>query len=224
MVNLHFCDHLKAHALLCLFSKESSSYRYKMFVALCKIEGSTHIYDKETILNIFHKSNEYQKAYEISRAQALIHNPMNNQDIRCRHDRTMRSPSVRCRISNTQRDNVKNNVLFNDQHRLNLKKACRNRKSSNGNNISKKGYVGGVTGLRMLYKPDGYRTYVKPEYVDTLLNLGYTLPVKKTDMDKSCTIITHQKHTYTRQMDKDLVHKHLSDSHHRPETEQKGSK
>lgn len=224
-VNLKFADHLKAHALLCLCAKEHSTFCYKMYAALNKIMGSKGINNKEDIVDIFLKSEEYQKAYEISRNEAKIFNPMKNEKIKLEHDNLMRSEEMRSKIRMTQKENAKTGVLFNSKHRDNLKAAAQNRKSHTGSNISKTGYVGGVTGLKMLYKPDGSgRIYVKPEQMEEYISLGYTRPIKKEFLEENKHIISSQKHTYQRRTDPAIVRKHLSDSHHRPDTEQKGSK
>ena len=224
-VNLKFADHLKAHALLCLCVKDHSTFRYRMYAALNKIIGSRGLNNKEQVIDIFLESEEYQKAYEISRAEAKTFNPMKNETIKLEHDKLMRSEEMRSKIRATQKENAKNGVLFNSKHRENLKRSAQNRKSHTGINVSKTGYVGGVTGLKMLYKPDGSgRIYVKPEQINEYLSIGYTRPIKKEFLEENKHIISSQKHTYQRRMDPAMVHKHLSDSHHRPETEQKGSK
>lgn len=103
------------------------------------------------------------------------------------------------------------NYLFTEEHHQHLKDAIKNRKSSTNNNISKTGYVGGVTGLKMIYNLSGKRCYVSSDRIDELLQAGWTLPTNKK---RTNTINnTMQPHTYTRRKSQDEVHKNLSRSH-----------
>lgn len=65
-------------------------------------------------------------------------------------------------------------VYFSEEHRKALKKGAKNRISKNGH-ISNSGYAGGVTGLKVIYTPEGRRTYVEEDQIEELLKQNYSM-------------------------------------------------
>lgn len=140
-------------------------------------------------------------------------NSMHVPSIRAKHDNKIRTQDVRQQISNTNKQNVENGILFNEQHRQKLKEAVKTRTSKSGANISRSGYVGGVTGLKMMYDKQGKRRYVAKDKVDELIQQGYTLPINLKKWDSDNIPKTNQKHTYKRHISKEELRKKLSEAH-----------
>lgn len=107
-------------------------------------------------------------------------NPMHIDSIKQKHDTRMKTYEVKHEISCTIKRRIREGVLFNENHKAKLKLAVKHRKSSTGHNISKTGYVGGTTNLKRIFKPNGKITYVEPNIIQNLLDMGYSLTGKQS--------------------------------------------
>lgn len=109
VVNLLYKDHLIAHCLLALLSKENI-FKYYNICAVNHITGS--IKNKSEYIDL----DLLQLAYENSRQQLMLNNPMNNFDVKQYHDNIMRTEDVRSRISQSMKDYRLENP-FSDEHK-----------------------------------------------------------------------------------------------------------
>lgn len=113
VINLLYKDHLIAHCLLALASKENIFKHYNMCAVnhiIGVINDDFDFVDLELL----------QLAYEDSRQQAILNNPMNDADIRKYHDDVMRTEDVRAKISQAMKDYRLENP-FSDEHRNKIK-------------------------------------------------------------------------------------------------------
>ena len=219
LVNLLYKDHILGHCYLCLCAKTDFGV-YSNFVTLSYIFGNALTIQNMT--NIIYEEiknlDAYQQAYEKYTEIEHKYNCMNDKDVYNKHNKIMKSDKVRGKISSTMKQKAEAGELFTEEHRKHLSEAAR-RRSCKGTNmkenttpkISKNGYIGGVTGLKMIYDTEGNRHYIEPSLVEIKLNEGWTLPTNKKK--SSVTYNTTQKHTYKRHMNQVDVHKHLSESH-----------
>ena len=94
IVNLHYCDHVIAHCRLVLCSKENE-FKYKMMCAAYKLLKTSKMDISEAEREWVIHSEDYQKAYELSKKINSEFNPMNIEVSRKKHDQTMSRADTR---------------------------------------------------------------------------------------------------------------------------------
>lgn len=215
-VNILVKEHLLTHCYLCL-SANNELFKWFMYMSIKQIIGSKYLIKLSEVEKLTYTNlNIVQKCYEQCAQIRTTRNPMHVDKFKNNHDIKMRTPDVRKKISKTLHNHYINGDIFTVEHREKLRNAAIHRKPRvDTTPISKKGYVGGVSGLVMLYSPDGHRTYKKPHEVDTYIKLGYNKPVKKRDISSVSAHLlpVGQPHTYTRHISKQQLHDTLSKAH-----------
>ena len=213
-VNLLAQDHALAHCYLCLAAKESL-FKYYMFMAIKYLMSCVALKLDDIQRVAFMDLSEVQQCYESCANIRITCNPMRIEASKKRHDIKMHSDEIRNKISNTLHNRYIKGELFTTQHRQKLKQSATKRVSKDGKNISNTGYVGGVTGLVMLYSPQGKRVYKKPEEVQQYLDMGYNRPVRKNALSVTPQhlIPKGQLHEHHYHISKQQLHDILSKAH-----------
>ena len=145
-------------------------------------------------------------------------NPMDDEIVQKKHLEKMNSADVKTKISVKMKENVEKGVIFTPEHRKNLSEAAKKRRVSENSkykdskNVSSSGYVGGTTGLKLMYNLENKRKYVNPSDVDYYISIGWRLPVNKKK-NKNIDFNDGQIHFYKRHKSQQEVHDNLSKSH-----------
>lgn len=214
-VNVLMKEHIIAHCYLCL-STTNEWFKYFMYMSVKQIIGCKYPIKLSEIEKLTYRNLDIvQQCYEQCAHIRISNNPMRVTKFKSIHDNKMKSPEVRKKISDTLHARYVKGELFTAQHREKLRDAVSQRTARGDTFISKNGYVGGVSGLVMLYSPDGHRVYKKPDEVDDFLSQGYNKPVKKRNLSSTPLhlIPVGQPHTRTLHISRQQLHETLSRAH-----------
>lgn len=160
IVNLLFKDHVIAHCLLTLSAKETQ-FKYFNMCAVYKLLGLAKQEQRQMFIDL----DIVQKAYECSRQQAVINNPMNNDVIKEKHDTIMRSDDVRNKISEAIINYRKQNP-FSEEHKKKISEKAKN---------------------QIFINKDGQLKHVSKDKVNDYINLGWqigSLPVPRDVVER----------------------------------------
>ena len=179
-VNLYYKDHVLAHYYLALASE--GIFKYQNFTPIFVIMGHKNFPKSEK--DLLTKLPHIQLLYEASRE--FGYNPMNDAEVKERHDSVMRSPEVRSSISNTMKKKVAEGQLFNEQHRKKLSEAAKGNCS--------------IRGRKKIYNDRMQTKFVPEDRVDFYISQGWTTQYTG-------------KRKYERHIDTEILHEKLSKSH-----------
>lgn len=179
-VNLYYKDHVLAHYYLALASE--GMFKYQNFTPIFVIMGHKNFPKSEK--DLLTKLPHIQLLYEASRE--FGYNPMNDVEVKERHNSVMRSVEVRSSISNTMKKKVSEGQLFNEQHRKKLSEAAK------GNQA--------VKGYKRIYKGESESKFVPKDKLEYYLSEGWTTQYTWKRKNK-------------RHVDQDLLHEKLSRIH-----------